>query len=290
MHWFDEIDLDPSSHPVSMGIRKLGDRPWLITDAKRDAELERKQALLRDHRAAVLHLTAECVEAATDVVQLVSDHGATGAPAPQDNADPLEAALHPLEAAALAVQEDLVLLDRRETGWHLNSAALCFPTRWTLADKVDHHISVVHGPVKDYDTRIASRVDRLFDQLTEKPVWRRNWFLMSNPALFQPFPTPIEHVESHDIEHGMWIRSERQTLRRLPSGWILFTIRIQQALLSELIDHHGRTDEFAHWLRDVPVQTSPQRHLFPEQRTALIDAFDHRQATGTWPKNDPQDR
>ena len=29
----DEIDLDVTGPPVSMGVRKLGNRPWTFTDA-----------------------------------------------------------------------------------------------------------------------------------------------------------------------------------------------------------------------------------------------------------------
>ncbi|MFT4597393.1 MAG: hypothetical protein ACI9TF_001642, partial [Paracrocinitomix sp.] len=37
--WFDELVLDPGAHPVAMGTRALGDRPWLVADDRRDAEL-----------------------------------------------------------------------------------------------------------------------------------------------------------------------------------------------------------------------------------------------------------
>lgn len=277
MQWFDELDLDPTAHPVSMGTRKLGTRPWLVTDDKRDEELALKHDLLLNERSAVLHVSPDSTPAAIDVLDLIS-RSAVAQDGPSADSD-----MHPLEAAARTVQEDLVLLDPRPAGWHLNSAALCFPTRWSLADKVDRHISAVHGPVREYDTRIADRVNRLFDQLTERPVWRRNWFLMSNPALFQPYPTPIEHVPAAEVEQSLWIRSERQTLRQLPSGWILFTIRIQQALLSELLSTTDRVAAFTTWVHNVPVDRSPQRHLFPEQRAALADALAHHARHTTWP-------
>lgn len=273
--WFDEINLDPAAHPVAMGTRSLGDSPWLIVDGKRDAELAQKRELLEENRAAVLHLTPECHEAATDVLDLVHDAGLDD---PTGNEQP-----HPLVAAACTAQEDLALLKRHDDGWHLNSAVLCFPTRWTLADKIGRHIAAVHGPVADYEPRIAQRVDRLFDRLTERPVWRRNWFLMTNAELFQPFPTPIDHLLASEIEAGMWIRSERQTLRLLPSGWILFTIRVQQEPFRDVVDDGERREAFTSWVRDVPVETSPQRHLFASQRAPLLEALEHRSETGTWP-------
>ena len=44
--WFDELALDPEAHPVAMGTRALGDRPWLVADRHRDHELAIKNELL----------------------------------------------------------------------------------------------------------------------------------------------------------------------------------------------------------------------------------------------------
>ena len=41
-NWLDEIDLDVTGPPVSMGVRKLGNRPWTFTDAFTDDELALK--------------------------------------------------------------------------------------------------------------------------------------------------------------------------------------------------------------------------------------------------------
>ena len=43
--WLDEINLGLSGPPVSMGIRKLGNRPWLFTDEKTKDELALKMKL-----------------------------------------------------------------------------------------------------------------------------------------------------------------------------------------------------------------------------------------------------
>ena len=59
--WFDELNLDPDAHPVAMGTRSLGERPWLVADDKRDQELALKAELLATRRDRVLHLTDESV-------------------------------------------------------------------------------------------------------------------------------------------------------------------------------------------------------------------------------------
>ena len=54
----------------------------------------------------------------------------------QERVPPDRAGQHPIEWAARGVQEDLCLLERDDTGWRFTAAAVCFPTRWSPAEKV----------------------------------------------------------------------------------------------------------------------------------------------------------
>lgn len=264
IHWFDELDLDFSSHPVAMGTRSLGDRPWLIRDERSETELAIKADLLTAERNIVYSASADCAPAATELAGLVKASGQR----------------HPLEEAARSVQEDLCLLERRSDGWYLDSGCVCFPTRWQLPAKIGRHITAVHGPVEGYEERIAGRVDRLFDQLTDRPVWRRNWFLMSDPTLFQPTQPKREPVIPVDrVATDLFIRSERQTLRRLAAGWIVFTIRIQQEAIGSLLSTAARADEFAAWVAWVSEDHGRRKHLTPPQKLPLLEALERLAAS-----------
>lgn len=258
MDWFDELTLDPEAHPVAMGIRSLGDRPWLVVDDNLERDLELKADLLATRGDQVLHTTDDSRAAATVLVDLVG-------------AAPTNDAMHPIEQAARATQEDLCLLRRHDDGWHLDASCLCFPTRWHLRDKVGHHIAAIHGPVDGYDPRITDRVDRLFDQLTDRPVWRRNWFLMTDPTLFQPDrPASETVIEADRVLDQLFIRSERQTLRQLLPGWIVFTIRIQQQPLRSLLTSPDRMQAFVDWTNSVSDEFGARRHLGPAQRHEIL--------------------
>jgi len=261
--WFDELVLDPEAHPVAMGTRALGDRPWLVPDDKCDDELALKADLLMTRREQVLFTTEDSREAADHVARLV------GA---QHNGE-----LHPIEQAGRAVQEDLCLLRRKAEGWHLDASSLCFPTRWHLLDKVGQHIALVHGPVRGYDPRITTKVDQLFDRLTDRPVWRRNWFLMTDTTLFQPDRPATETIIGADrVLDDLYIRSERQTLRRVINDWIVFTIRVQQEPLRKLITTDERRWSFADWVTSVSDDFGARRHLTPPQRTELLAGLQRR--------------
>jgi hypothetical protein len=104
---------------------------------------------------------------------------------------------------------------------------------WRLPDKLGLPLAEVHGPVPAYADELAARVDRFLDRLApDRPVWRRNWLVHECDELHLPAPPPPPPHPPR-VPDGLWLRSERQTLRRLPStGAVLFTIRTQQVPLA----------------------------------------------------------
>lgn len=240
--WFDELYLDPATSWLRMGTRALGERPWLVVDERADEELALKAALLDARRDEVLRCEPGSGAAAEETVDLVSAV-AGSTPGVAD----------PLERAARAVQEDLCLLRRRDGAWHLDAACVCFPSRWLLGDKIGKPLVDVHGPTPGYDPHLTDRVTRLLDRLTARPVLRRNWFVHPDGSLFQPVtPTDEPIVPSAEVADRLHLRSERQTLRRLDCGWVLFTIRVQQDRLGVALSTADRRQRFLGYLRSAP--------------------------------------
>lgn len=126
---------------------------------------------------------------------------------------------------------------------HLTAAVLCFPASWRLADKIGRPLSQVHAPVDAYDTRMAQRVQRMFDAMpTDRLLWRGNALLYADPELHQPRRASHRRHTPHQGER-VWIRSERQVLRKLPrTGAVVFAIH---------------------------TFVLPVEHLGPEQRASL---------------------
>ena len=153
-NWIEEIDLRPSGPPVSMGVRKLGTRPWLLIDEYRDAELSLKAELTKDPNKIVFLALNNTEQAGNTVLSLIRQSGIS-----VNGND----ASHPLEKAGLSVQEDLCLVRRTAQGWVLEAASLCFPSLWKLSEKIGHNMSAVHGPVDDYPEHLENKVEGFFD-------------------------------------------------------------------------------------------------------------------------------
>lgn len=261
--WFDELDLDPASSWRRMGTRALAGRPWLLSDERRAEELAPKAELLDTRRDDVLATTAASEPAAADLRGLVQAEGVMTPVLPDD-----------LEAAARAVQEDLCLLRRHADGWHLDAACVCFPSRWRLADKIGRPLVDVHAPTPGYREHLDGRATSLLDRLGPSPVLRRNWFVHPDPSLFQPVESPADPiVPAGETASGLHLRSERQTLRALPSGWVLFTIRVQQDPLGVALADPDRRDRFVTYLRDASPDDLAHRGMAPAQVDQVLHAL-----------------
>lgn len=136
----------------------------------------------------------------------------------------------PLAMASCWVQEDLCLLRETNEGFCLTAGCVCSPTFWNLKEKLGLPLHAIHRPVPGYAEKIGTRVDRLFRALrVDRPVWRTNWNISDSPEAFQPHSqcNPTDVVNAAQVAERLFLRVERQTLRRLPRcGDILFTIRV----------------------------------------------------------------
>lgn len=275
--WLDQLDLRADGPPwLSMGLRRVAPGAWLFADGQRDAELDQRRRLLAERPGEVLHLGPGSHDAGAEVLALVrawlagEGHGA--APWEAGAAD----GEHPLVRAGRLVQEDLCLMVPRPAGdgvvrHHLDGAVLCFPSHWRLADKAGRPVAEVHGPVPGYD-RLAGRVDRYLARLRPGVVGlRRNWSVHGSPELFAPDPPSAPRPLAVDeVADGLWLRSERQTLRALPaSGAVVFAIRVQQCRFGALRDRPDVVAALAARLRAQPAELTAMNGLAPHLPTVL---------------------
>jgi dimethylamine monooxygenase subunit A len=147
-----------------------------------------------------------------------------------------------LEGAARSMWEDICLLTRApgEAAYRLSGAAVAFPTDWRIADKLGHPMIALHTPIHGYAEQLGSPVDQFMAKLKPGRIYGRcNWFVSPTPALRWLADDAPEaqfaHVTPENAGETLFVRSERQTLRKLPeSGAIVFTIGIYLAPLGSL--------------------------------------------------------
>jgi hypothetical protein len=170
---------------------------------------------------------------------------------------PKAADLPPLLAAARQVSDDLVLMQRRDDAWRVAALSLCAPTFFTAAQVLGLSLAELHGPVEGFAERFLARVERIFDGLRPGLVLeRRNWTVVNSAEPFTPDPTPVRAriaaITPERVGDEVFVRVERQTLRRLPrTGGALFTIRVWLAPLRDLAQEPETLAAFRAW-REAP--------------------------------------
>lgn len=235
--WLDDIGLEPGPPFLRMGTHSLDLDDWLMVDDDRIVDLAYKAQLLDAVRPVVFardDIVADSREPSAELLGLIRGWlDARGIAMALPVGDE-----HPLIEAARLVQEDLAVLQRIDGLWVLTAGVVCFPSHWTVADKVGLPLEGVHAPVAHYGEELRDKVDRFHDRLdVSRPIWRRNWFVNPTNELHLPAYGHQMHVAATIEQDGspMWIRSEYQTLRRLPNtDAIVFTIRVQRAPLGVL--------------------------------------------------------
>lgn len=147
-----------------------------------------------------------------------------------------------LPQAAVAVHEDICLLTKREGEevYRLVGAAVAWPSDWRPAEKIGLPLRALHAPIAGYEEQLATGVDRFMETLRPGPIYARaNWFIAPTPAQRWMADAPpheaFAHVTPDNAGNTLFVRSERQTLRRLSqTGAIIFTIGIYVTPLASL--------------------------------------------------------
>lgn len=206
--------------PLRMGLVRIAETEWLQADPDLSIRAE--------HFDRYPESVAILPEAEAAAQELAAMLGVAGG----------------LEAAARSVWEDLCLLTRDAEGqpWRLTGAAVAFPTDWRLAEKMGRPLLEVHAPIDGYAEQLSEAVDRFMDGLVAGPIFgRTNAFVVASDDLrYLPGTDPLArfaHVTADNAGETLYVRCERETLRRLPdSGAILFTIGVYRVPLGTLSD------------------------------------------------------
>ena len=219
-------DLDQSSFRWRLGVRALDLRDWIELGADADAAIAAKERLNAEHRSTVFAALDGVQDESQQVALTLLEHLRGRWPDRYGGAE-LDPALHPLDAAARLVPEDLVLMVERDGRLVFGAGSVCFPNRWDLRSKIGLPLADVHAPVALLNEQLEDPIDRFFERLTpDRSFWRLGWGVLDTADWYTPTdgtaaPRPVAPAPA-----DLFVRVERETLRRFAvSNAVLFTIR-----------------------------------------------------------------
>lgn len=247
---------------LQVGLQAISPRDWLIVDEDYASVMRGKRAQLacaparfyktlpgsRDaqrelHRMVVSHL----VDAHGERFSLTS--GMLTSNADGKTWDLRDPSVEPLWQLSDFVQEDFMLLQDVDARSTITAASNAYSSSGRLVDSVGRDIRWAHEPVPTLTPMLGSRIDRILQSVhADAPCARFNWQLTPLGSLFFP---PDPHAANKSALQAvsaqlrddpamapslLFIRVERQTLRRLPeTRAVAFSIHTYSDALSALI-------------------------------------------------------
>ncbi len=258
-----------TAHPP--GLTPLDPAAWLVCDPDYAAQMVERDALLARSDPEVVAALPEAASPLAELRALLLDWLA----ARQEWAVEADAVRRPdgarvalsldtLTLAGRLCQEDFLLMAPGAAEFRLVAGVLCFPSRWSLAEKLGRPLTAIHDPVPIYDEPMARRVSRVFAALApERPLMRVNWLVAPTDRL------RLMRREGEKAAHGpttaaFWLRTERQTLRRLPlTGAVAFTVKTTLTPVADLTapQRVALRERLAAWPEaDVAYRGGPAQH------------------------------
>jgi hypothetical protein len=231
---------------LRLGLTPLAESEWRDLRPPDPARLELKRAIL-EHEVGSLVVRPEAAPAIAELAALLGVPGGD------------------LRAAALASHEDWLILLPQGSVHVLVAGALAFPTDWHLDEKMGLPLAGIHAPIPRYAERLAAGVDHVFQALAPDRLLRRaNWNVLESDVLrylpAQPAMERFGHVTAANAGHTLFLRIERQSLRRLPdSGAAVFGIGIYIEPLAAL--QRALVYDLARAVAAVPADEAVRRGI-----------------------------
>jgi hypothetical protein len=244
---------------LAMGLHSLDMTEWLLPDRNITSQVKLKQSLWAELGERVYSQLPESHEAQKEVALALGEHLPKHYPTlftrhpngltcdHNDTTHTWDTPETTLLKASWCVQEDLCLLQPKNDNYALTAASLCAPSYWRLLEKIGQSLDRIHAPVPGYTEQLSKKLNRFFQHIkVDRPVWRGNWSVVTSDRLYQPGNEESETItEPHVIPQRCFIRTEHQTLRRMPkTGAVLFTIRVQIKPFTDFLDNTV-------WLQDL---------------------------------------
>jgi hypothetical protein len=149
-------------------------------------------------------------------------------------------------------EPDFVLLDE---ALHVQAGCVCFPSFWSLPEKLGQAIGLVHAPVPGLNAEVGPKIRVFLERLKPGEIWERwNWGLAATPERNCHPVMQRPRLDAAATLATTWFRVEHQALVRLPeTGAILFGIRIHSSTLEA---EAAASPEFAPALKRL-LETMP---------------------------------
>jgi hypothetical protein len=159
----------------------------------------------------------------------------------------------------------------------LVGGCVCFPSSWSLEEKLGRPLDAIHTPVPTFNAQFASPVKQFLARMKPGISWERiNWGLSRTPELNQHPNRRLPRLDASVDLHDVWFRVEYQSLVALPrTNAILFGIRLIIEPLTRLARDPAFAAGLSRALETMPESVATYKGLQTSRRR-LVDLLSNR--------------
>jgi hypothetical protein len=157
----------------------------------------------------------------------------------------------------------LLLKESDDQTIRLLGACVCFPSSWSLTEKIGRPIQQIHEPVPGLNPAIGLSIEKFLRKLRRGKAWlRSNWGLSRSPELNQHPARKLPRLDGTVTASEVWLRVENQALVALPrSRGILFGIRIKSYALETIMGDRALCRLIARALGTMPADVAAYKGI-----------------------------
>jgi Haem-dependent oxidative N-demethylase, alpha subunit-like len=156
----------------------------------------------------------------------------------------------------------------------LLAGCVCFPSSWSLAEKMGRPIEDIHSVVPGLNPQLGPPIASFLRRIPPGPAWlRANWGLSRSTELNQHPARRLPRLDAGVELDEVWLRIEHQALVALPrTGGVLFGIRIAVHPLATIQRNSAAHRGLIRALRTMPEAMAAYKGL-AEARTRLLEVL-----------------
>lgn len=160
-------------------------------------------------------------------------------------------------------ESDLLFLQPQDGEFCLVGGCVCFPSSWSLEEKMGRPLDDIHSVVPGLNEQLAAPITQFLHRLAPGIAWcRENWGLSASPSLNQHPALRTPRLTADATLERTWLRVERQALVALPrTGGVCFGIRVESHPLTSVKADAGAGEGLLRALETMPPALAEYKGL-----------------------------
>ncbi|HEX6564605.1 MAG TPA: heme-dependent oxidative N-demethylase subunit alpha family protein [Chthoniobacterales bacterium] len=197
----------------------------------------------------------------SDYLQAIRDDGIWSAV--QDFVNGLEpdADTTSLDNLGRSWEPDFVILDR-VVPYQIRGGCVCFPSGWSLPEKIDKSLFLTHAPVPGLNDNLGANISKFLSRIEAGQFFQRtNWGLTGAAELDQHPRHKIPAIVPGADPQGVYLRIEWQVLTAISVLALLFGIRVFHVPVEEVKASPALASRLARNLETMPDTVARYKRL-----------------------------